>query len=168
MAKKVKKPASKSSDQIAGEKNVGHRFKKGDPRPKSSGRKPGQANRISIALKDAVIAAAEHAGQKYFNKRTGEFDRPGTGGLLGFCTHLALHREDLFTPLLAKVMPFHILPSVVNKNVYRTEEDIRLMCEEAGIDFESMRSLSVEVPRHMIDVTPAIEDKSKANGKATG
>jgi hypothetical protein len=135
------------------------RFKKGMKRAKGAGRKPGQQNRISVALRDAIINAAEYAGHKRYNPQTQEFDLPGEGGLQGYCDYVALKDDGLMVQMLLRVLPMHILPSVVNKNVYRTEDDIRQMCEEAGIDFESMRSLSVEVPRHMIDVTPASKDQ---------
>jgi hypothetical protein len=91
-----------------------HRFKKGDKRPAGAGRRRGVPNRLTIALKDAIIAAAETAGEKKYSKATGSYTKCGPGGLLGYVKHLALHREELFTPLLAKVLPMHVSQSVVS------------------------------------------------------
>jgi hypothetical protein len=129
-----------------------HRFKKGDKRPPGAGRHRGVPNRISLALKDAVIAAAELAGEKKWSKTTKSFSRSGPGGLLGYCLHLAKHNEAVFAPLLNKVLPLHTTSAVVNRN-YRTESEVRQLCLERGIDFDSIMDLGEPMPRNMIDVT---------------
>jgi hypothetical protein len=68
---------------------TGHRFKKGQaPGP---GRPPGVQNRITVALKDAILAAGEAAG--------------GEKGLTGYLTRLAVENSSAYAGLLAKVLP---------------------------------------------------------------
>jgi hypothetical protein len=79
------------------------RFKKGDSKPRGSGRKRGTPNR-SGTLKEAVIAAANFVGEKRLSAETGKYE-PGNGGLVGYMEHLALHNEPAFGRLLARVLP---------------------------------------------------------------
>jgi hypothetical protein len=129
------------------------RFKKGAPRIKGSGRAKGSKNKVTMALKDAIILAAEETGFKKWNRKTKKYDRCG-GDLAGYLRHLALRKEELFAPLLGKVLPTHVLPATVENRVYRTEEEVRALCAETGIPFESMIEIAVPIPRHMLDVTP--------------
>jgi hypothetical protein len=142
--------SSKNSAQKAGPKKTGHRFKKGDPRPKGSGRKRGQQNRITVALRDAVITAAELLGEKLYEKKTGAYTRRGKGGLIGYCVHLGKHHDAVFATLLGKVLPMHVAPAVVNKRTYLTEQEVRAMCAERGIPFEPLLDLAVPVPLDLL------------------
>src|SRR4051794_9117225 len=84
-----------------------HRFKKGEPRPKGSGRKKGTPNRMTVALKDAVIAAAETRGYMRKNKK-GKYTATGKGGLQAYMNMLATEHVELFaTAFLAKMIPMH-------------------------------------------------------------
>jgi hypothetical protein len=79
------KPVPMSNDSENNGKVTGpHRFKKGDKRPAKAGRRKGTPNRISVAMRDAVVAAAELAGEKKFSKKTGGFTNCGPGGLTGY------------------------------------------------------------------------------------
>lgn len=138
-----------------GGKKFGHRFEKGHKKVPGSGRPRGQKNHLTLALKDAIVAAAEYAGQKKLNKETGEYTLPGRGGLLGFLQHLALHREELFTPMLSRVLPMHIGPAAtMTNNKFKTESEVRELCRAHGLPFASVLDLSQPAPRSMLDVTP--------------
>jgi hypothetical protein len=129
-----------------------HRFKKGEPRPAKAGRRRGVPNRITMAMKDAIIAAAESAGEKKYSPKTKGFTRCGPNGLFGYMRHLALHREELFTPLLSKVLPMHVSSAAVTRN-YKTEAEVRQLCAERGVDFDRIMDIGEPMPRNMIDVT---------------
>jgi hypothetical protein len=114
------------------------RFKKGDSKPDGSGRKRGTPNRMTTTLKEAVVAAAELVGQKQLNEKTGEYE-PGEGGLVGYMVHLALHNERAFAMLLGRVLPMHINADMrLEPKRYETEEEVRALCAERGIPFESV------------------------------
>jgi hypothetical protein len=132
-------------------------FRKGHK--KAGGRQRGSKNRVPIALRDAIIAAAEQVGNNLIDK-DGNFKRDGDGGLLGFCVHLARHHKHLFAPLLGKVLPMHTPAAVAENRVYRTEEEVRALCAERGIPFESLLDLRVEVPIDMVDITPEEEARN--------
>jgi hypothetical protein len=68
---------------------TGHRFKKGQaPGP---GRPRGSQSKITVALKDAILAAGEAAG--------------GEGGLVSYLTMLARDNSSAYAGLLAKILP---------------------------------------------------------------
>lgn len=73
-----------------------HTKRRGRPTgyPKSGGRKRGTPNRVTAALKDAILAAAEAAG--------------GDGGLVGYLTELAVNEPVAFAGLLGKVLPLTV------------------------------------------------------------
>jgi hypothetical protein len=127
------------------------RFKKGMRRLPGAGRKPGVPNRLTVALKDAIITAAELAGHKQIDEETGKYTCDGEGGLTGYMHYLALHREELFTPLLGKVLPMHVTPAVVQNRVYRTEEEVRALCVERGVPFEEVAALGRPVPIKLLE-----------------
>ena len=69
------------------------RFEKGThggPRA-GAGRPPGARNKITVALKDAILQAGEAAG--------------GDEGLVGYLTRLAIENSSAFAGLLGKVLP---------------------------------------------------------------
>jgi hypothetical protein len=55
------------------------------------GRPPGRQNKITVALKEAILAAGEAAG--------------GAEGLTGYLTRLAVENSSAYAGLLAKVLP---------------------------------------------------------------
>lgn len=67
----------------------------GNPGP---GRPKGSPNRTTALLKDAIIKAAEAAGE----------DMNGKGGLTGYCTFLATNEPKAFAQLLGKVLPMQV------------------------------------------------------------
>jgi hypothetical protein len=55
------------------------------------GRPPGSQNKITVALKEAILAAAENAG--------------GDEGIVGYLSRLAIENSSAFAGLLGKVLP---------------------------------------------------------------
>jgi hypothetical protein len=83
------------------QKSIKGRFQKGQaPGP---GRPPGFQNRITVALKDAILAAGEAAG--------------GEGGLTSYLTRLAVKNSSAYAGLLAKVLPTTLAASESNGGV---------------------------------------------------
>ena len=62
----------------------------GGPRA-GAGRPPGSKNKITLALKEAILAAAENAG--------------GEEGMVGYLQRLAIENSSAFASLLGKVLP---------------------------------------------------------------
>ena len=62
------------------------------------GRVKGTPNKTTALLKDAIIRAAEAAGE----------DKNGKDGLIGYCTFLAKEEPKAFAQLLGKVLPMQI------------------------------------------------------------
>lgn len=68
------------------------------PPAAGKGRVKGTPNKTTALLKDAIIRAAEAAGE----------DKQGKGGLVGYCTYLATEEPKAFAQLLGKVLPMQI------------------------------------------------------------
>jgi len=75
-----------------------HRFKKGEPRPEGAGRKPGQKNKTTTLLKEAIILAAEAEGR----------DGAGKEGLVGFLRSLSRREPAVFGRLMEKLLPYQL------------------------------------------------------------
>ena len=74
-------------------RNTEGQFEKGThggPRA-GAGRPPGSKNKITLALKEAILAAAENAG--------------GEEGMVGYLQRLAIENSSAFASLLGKVLP---------------------------------------------------------------
>ena len=122
--------------------NESTRFKKGDRRLPNSGRKVGVRNKVTLALKDAIIEACERLGE----------DGTGKDGLVGFLMKEARKKNNAaFMMLLRAVLPLHIEASVAPPRKYLTESEVRQLCAERGVSFETM--LSVGEPVELIDRT---------------
>jgi hypothetical protein len=119
------------------------RFKKGDPKPQGSGRKHGTPNSMTATIKEAVVAAANFVGEKRLSEKSNKYE-PGDGGLIGFMIHLALHNESAFCMLLGRALPLHVKAEV--KRAYLTEEEVRALCAEHGVPFESMLDIAERHP----------------------
>jgi hypothetical protein len=85
---------------------------------------------------------AEWAGFLKWNDETKRYDQAGEEGLVGYMKFLAVHDRPLFVPLLGKVLPYHAAAAVVHRK-YRTEDEVRQLCAERGIPFESMLDLAI-------------------------
>jgi hypothetical protein len=73
-------------------------FKKGTPRPAGAGRQPGQPNRTTRILKEAILEAAALVGQ----------DKRGKDGLIGYMKRIAIAYPEEFCALLGKVLPMQL------------------------------------------------------------
>jgi hypothetical protein len=71
--------------------------------PKTGGRKKGTPNKISSALKEAILQAAEQAG--------------GEHGTVGYLVVQALANPVAFLSLLGKVLPMTIADTVQNEEI---------------------------------------------------
>jgi len=89
------------------------------PPAAGKGRVKGTPNKTTALLKDAIIRAAEAAGE----------DKSGKDGLIGYCTFLAKEEPKAFAQLLGKVLPMQVTGEdggavqVVFKTVYEAEPD---------------------------------------------
>ena len=78
--------------------------------PKTGGRKKGTPNKISSALKDAILEAAEQAG--------------GEDGIVGYLVAQAHANPTAFMSLLGKVLPMTIADTGKNEEIRRIETRI--------------------------------------------
>lgn len=65
---------------------------------KVAGRKAGVPNKLTTALKDAIMLAAEEVGE----------DGNGKGGLTGYLRRVATEDVKAFAGLLGKVLPLEV------------------------------------------------------------
>ena len=79
----------------------------GKGNPKTGGRKRGVTNKTTALLKDAVLQAAEAAGDK--------------GGMVGYLTTQAKQNPTAFMSLLGRVLPL--------QNVANDDEGIKIEVE---------------------------------------
>jgi hypothetical protein len=74
-------------------------FKKGDPKPERSGRKPGVPNRMTADIKEAIVVACTMvAGKK-------KFDYTKVEGLTGYMARLAVDFPGHMAMLLRAALP---------------------------------------------------------------
>lgn len=64
------------------------------------GRPPGIPNKVTMELKQAILAAAENAG--------------GKEGIVGYLTNLAQTNSSAFSSLLGKVLPMQVVGDANN------------------------------------------------------
>jgi hypothetical protein len=86
------------------------------------GKPKGALNGTTLALKEAIIRAAEHAGNVIHHGGHAHNE-----GLVGYLEHLALTNQQAFTPLLGKVLPMQVTgegggPVVIVTGVQRAED----------------------------------------------
>jgi hypothetical protein len=113
----------------------------------------GTHNKITVAMKDAIMTAMELAGRKEKDEK-GQYNQEGDGGLQGYMLHLALNNEDLFCRAFAS----RILPLTLNGNIgakaVLTEQEVQALCVQYGIPFDMADMAEILPSRQMIDVTP--------------
>ena len=68
--------------------------------PKTGGRKKGKPNKISSALKEAILAAAENAGKR--------LKPDAESGTVAYLEQIAIQEPASFCSLLGKVLPMTI------------------------------------------------------------
>lgn len=120
-------------------------FKKGHKKIEGSGRKPGQQNRVSDDLKQALLNAAMRVGFIHEEDILGEDGKPtgqtrktynGEGGLEGHLMWAAVNQSAHFLSLLGRVMPLqaNVKTEVPKKVVYTTVEEARAALIARRID----------------------------------
>jgi hypothetical protein len=72
-------------------RNANGQFERGSKALAGAGRPPGSQNRVTVALKEAILAAGEAAG--------------GEGGLTAYLTRLAVENSSAYAGLLGKILP---------------------------------------------------------------
>ena len=105
MVKKVSPPPVVTPEPPAG-KPI-HRFKKGDPRPEGAGRKPGQPNRITRDIKEALLRTLDALGNEAFFIKMGQ-SRDG-------------NNQRAIATLLGKLLPTQTQLSGPNGGPIQTE-----------------------------------------------
>ena len=115
------------------EKGNNKGFKKGMKRPEGAGRKPGQKNRNTALLKDAITGAAEQLGMlepiyrikeirernKIKRVRTDEiigWKPTGKGGTQGYMIWLGCNHPKVFGSLMSRTLPLQIDAKIDNTN----------------------------------------------------
>ena len=93
------------------------------------GRKPGVPNKITTALKEAIILAAAKRGA----------DGEGKDGLVGYLFWLARAEPKSFAALLGRVVPLHIVGGVDHVHrVLPTKEEVLQELKERGLPIETV------------------------------
>lgn len=80
---------------------------------RGAGRPKGSPNRTSTLLRDAILMAAEAAGE----------DEQGKGGLMGYCAFLAKNEPRAFASLLGRVLPMQINANVTAADLTKEHRD---------------------------------------------
>ena len=100
-------------------------FKKG--RKKTGGRKAGTPNKTTWVFREAVLTAAEAAGNEV-----------GGDGLISYLKSVALNHPTSFLPLLARAMPQQLEPEQTSppeegKRVLHTMKEVREELRRGGV-----------------------------------
>jgi hypothetical protein len=77
--------------------------------PKTGGRKKGTPNKISSALKEAILEAAENAGKR--------LNPDAESGTVAYLEHIAIQEPASFCSLLGKVLPMTIADAEQNREI---------------------------------------------------
>lgn len=111
------------------QKRRSNAFKKGTPKPPSSGRAKGTRNRTTVLLKDAILKAATLVGH----------DGKGKDGLIGYLKMLAVRERPVYARLLEKVLPMQ---------VHVQDQTTRLLTPEEAA--EKLRARGLPVPQNLL------------------
>jgi hypothetical protein len=124
-------------------KHGGEKFKQGDPNP-GRGRPKGSENKVSRILKDAIMLAAELAGDRL--RKNKRLKLTAEDGVVAYLEHVALTEPKAFLPLLAKVLPLqvHEKTEYYRREKYVTVEQARDRLRERGIPIEEANYLLLE------------------------
>src|SRR5580658_8119982 len=110
------------------------RFEPGHP--PSGGRPKGSRNRIKADLSQIILNAAARAG---FMRLDEHGKRIGTGedGCDGYLFWLAVNEPKTMAALLARILPYHVVPEIPDKSTLSYEETVAQLRERC---FASLRS----------------------------
>jgi hypothetical protein len=123
-------------------------FKEGHVPHPGSGRPKGSRNRIKADLSQTILNAAARAG---FMKLDENGKRIGTGedGCEGYLFWLAVNEPKVMASLLARVLPYHIVPELPHKEVLSHDEVVAQLRE---------RGLPPELIDHLRKAPPGAND----------
>jgi hypothetical protein len=128
------------------------KFKKGQKRPKTAGRRRGSPNKTTGLLKEAVLLAAELEGdlslqqfrtsaQRY---RESEQEAAKRGGLVGYLRYLAREHPPQFVSLLGRAMPLQVRVDARSETVFRTVTEISEEMARRGVPLEAVVPLLIQ------------------------
>jgi hypothetical protein len=140
-------------------------FKQGNPggpgRPKGSR----NGNRSRVDLAQMIMNVAERAGFKVLDEN-GKFI-PGDQGCEGYLLWVALNDHRTYCSLLARILPYYVIPDVQEKTILTHEETMAQLRDrglpEELIDYLRKAPDELQVgedpdPYHMRDITPVKPD----------
>jgi hypothetical protein len=120
-------------------KSNGTTFKKG--RKKTGGRKAGTPNKRTMLLGEAVLAAAEAAGNEL-----------GGDGHVSYMKFVALNQPKTFFPVLVSSMPQQLEPEPSDGDtVLHTMDDVRAHLRSLGIAPEALGRALLDSPSRSHD-----------------
>jgi hypothetical protein len=148
-------------------------FKKGHKKIEGSGRQPGQPNRLTQDMKEALLAAATCVGFIHEDdildkdgKPTGRTKKRwnGEGGLEGYLVWAAVHRSTHFITQLGRVMPLQVNMKATVKPPrvpFRSLDEIRAALRAKGIDPDVIERAMM--PKFLVEQKQDEDDKAKPN-----
>ena len=151
------------------------RLQKGQKKIEGTGRKPGQRNRLTTDMKEALLAAATNVGfvreedlLDKDGKSTGktELKWDGDGGLEGYLEWAAVYHPGHFITQLGRVMPLQINVKSETKPKrvpYRSYADLCAALRAKGIDPEVMERAMM--PKFITDQRPVIDGEAEDDAK---
>src|SRR5215469_8802595 len=110
---------------------------------RSPGRPKGSANKVTVALKEAILQAGENVG--------------GEKGLVGYLERLAVENSSAYAGLLAKILPHQLAASADSHGGGRTEIVFRRIIVHPGGREEIEGVTPKALPAPEPDETKAIE-----------
>lgn len=129
-AKRIAKGHSRAlTTPTDADEDSGRSGKQGRGSKSNRGRKAGIPNRVTTALKEAIILAAAAVGR----------DGSGKDGLTGYLVRLAKTEPRSFAALLGRVIPLHIVGSVDHKHrELRTADEVKKELAERGLPIDTI------------------------------
>lgn len=111
------------------------KFEKGGKRPVNAGRKRGSTNKTTGILREAVLLAAE---------QTGDPDKRGGDGLVGYLRYVAREYPPAFVSLLARVLPLQVRVDTKAELTYRTVDEVDRDLANHGFSIKDIAPLLLE------------------------
>lgn len=105
-------------------------------RTKTGGRQKGTPNKVTVILKDGIMAAMEQCG----------YDTKGRDGVVGYLKRMAIRKPEQFLRLVEKLLPYQLTgkdggPMQV---LHQTKEEVVARMKERGLP----------IPPSLIDAPP--------------
>ena len=121
----------------------------GQPPPKNPGRRKGTPHRNTMLLRDAVMMAAELAGNKIDPK-----DKKHNG-LLIYLRWLALNEPSSFVTLLNKIIPLQVNATVNDANAVRTRDELLNVLADRGLPVNRIFQLEENEYQEVAEESPS-------------